>query len=328
MVLLLTLGPIACGDDETKSGPVDAAVDVAADMPQQVVYPTDGGETSCARATPVSCGDDVSGDNSGGANWIDKYLCTALPNSGPETYYSFTDTETRIVTVDLTVSDPEQDLDLFVLGADCDAAACIDHSTKTRPEDERVRFAAEADREYRIIVDGYVMPVGLGPGSTGAAAFNLSVSCETPSCTPAATVDCDTTELAGNNGLPGSTDSLTTYGCGGDDDGREYVYSFDSPIQGEVTVTLDIANTALDDLDLFILEDTGNACSAVDCVGASLTRFDETVTFDVTFGTTYYIVVDGHDESEGDYLLSVECAGGPPPDGGMDSGVSDGPFPD
>jgi hypothetical protein len=328
-----TLALLAGCSSSTTSTTPDLGVEAPPDMAPDIQYPPDGGATSCERPTAIACdAPPKTDDNSTGANWIDQYLCTALANSGPEVYYSFTTPETKIVTVDVTVDDPAQDLDLFVLDQGCDASSCVARSTEPHgvvtdggvvDEHEHARFAAAAGTDYRIVVDGYLdRRDALSRGTSG---YTISVTCSAPTCTPPGTVvDCTTTDLPGNNGQAGSTNELETYGCGGDETGPEYIYTFVSGINGQVTVMLNVGSPTVTDLDLFVLEDDGTGCNVVNCAGASATLLDEQVTFDVTVGKTYYFVVDGHAESRGDYQISLDCNGTVPPDGGPD-GATDGP---
>jgi hypothetical protein len=105
----------------------------------------------------------------------------------------------------------------------------------------------------------------------------------------------------------------------------EYVYTFVSPFEGRVDLTLDVQAPAVTDLDLFVLEDTGGGCNVVECLAASMTRLDEELSLDATTGTTYYLVVDGFAESQGDYQLTVDCVGFALDGGGGDAGPADGP---
>lgn len=320
----VALGPLpGCGGDSADR-PQDAAAPVL-DMPPDVTYPPDGGDTSCGLATVIGCDESKAGNNSEGANTIDLYGCATAPNSGPETYYAFNSAVDRIVTVDLVAADASQDLDLLVLGSDCAATECLDRSLEAAGVPSQVRFAAVADVEYRVVVDGYVD----GP-SVGAGDYTISVTCAPLECTPStATIDCATSGLAGNNAQSQSTDSHALYGCGGDTPGREFMYTFVSSVDGEVTITLDIDDPSTD-LDLFVLGDTGAGCNVGNCVAASMTRLDEVLRFVATSGTTYYVVVDrgGIPGGRGDYALTVECGalpdGGPTDGGPGDVAVSDG----
>jgi hypothetical protein len=315
----IVLALARCSSDSPATA---ADLGVLADLEPDVTYPVDGGKTSCDRPAPLLCGASATGNNSTGANWIDLYGCATAPNSGPEVTYAFRDADPQVVTVDLTPFDASQDLDLFVLGADCSAKTCVSQSLRSGGEAEQVRFLAAADQDFRIVVDGYLP----GPGD-GAGAFQIAATCAPTACAPAAaaTLDCSTTALAGHNGQAGSTDRHDLYGCGHAVLAREYVYRFDSAETGRVTISLDIVEPSRD-LDLVVLEDRGGGCDVGACMAASTTRFDEVVSFDAVAGTTYYVVVDGVSDAPetgidvGAYAITVTC---PVPDGGPPDASSD-----
>ena len=56
-------------------------------------------------------------------------------------------------------------------------------------------------------------------------------------------------------------------------------------------------------LDIFILEDLGNGCEADGCIAYG----DDTVIFNATAGTTYYLVVDAKFDTTDDFTIDVTC---------------------
>ncbi len=127
----------------------------------------------CSPATTIACGDNLSGDNSGGTDTFSdwgSYCSGAVDNTGPEAYYVFSHTAGGSVTVDLNISGGD-DLELFVVGessSDCNATGdCMDYSQSTGST-ETITFTATAGATYYIIVDGY---------NGAAGGFNLAVSC-------------------------------------------------------------------------------------------------------------------------------------------------------
>jgi hypothetical protein len=77
------------------------------------------------------------------------------------------------VTVELTVLDAGDDLDLFVLAADswiCRAADCVEAGTTSGGE--TVVFTVEAGQRYVLVVDGYC-----GSSGCSAGAYRIAVSC-------------------------------------------------------------------------------------------------------------------------------------------------------
>lgn len=59
------------------------------------------------------------------------------------------------------------------------------------------------------------------------------------------------------------------------------------------------------DLDLFAMRDDGGTCNSERCLAFG----DTEVTFDVSAGQTYYLVVDGSYGDVSAYTLSVDCLG-------------------
>jgi hypothetical protein len=126
----------------------------------------------CSPATTIQCGDNLSGNNSGGTNTLSDWgsYCSGVSNTGPESYYVFSHSTGGTVTAELSISGSD-DLELFVVGAaggDCDPSGdCLDYSQSTTTT-ETVSFTATAGDTYYLIVDGY-------NGASGA--FSLSVTC-------------------------------------------------------------------------------------------------------------------------------------------------------
>ena len=84
--------------------------------------------------------------------------------------------------------------------------------------------------------------------------------------------------------------------------GKEYVYRFDAPSSGTVTVAL--SGLAVDvDLDLIVLEQLDGYCNPESCVAYG----DSSATFDATQGTRYFVVVDGFLGDEGDFTIDLTC---------------------
>jgi hypothetical protein len=104
---------------------------------------------SCVDATPITCaGGAVTGTTVGGSEAVERYSCTNWTESGPEVVYVFTAPADGSYTFQLSV-DELIDLDLFVLGADCDPTTCLAHG------DTAATFTATAGTTYYIVVDGY-----------------------------------------------------------------------------------------------------------------------------------------------------------------------------
>ncbi len=129
------------------------------------------------------------------------------------------------------------------------------------------------------------------------------------------------------NGDAGSTNAIDLYGCiDWDESGPEYTYSYTAAIDGQVTVEIEEQADSLleilfgvsDDLDVFVLDGTG-ACDGAACV----TYGDSDVTWDVTVGSQWFIVVDGFMGDVSPYELELTGAAAPTTETVCDDGLDD-----
>jgi hypothetical protein len=104
---------------------------------------------------------------------------------------------------------------------------------------------------------------------------------------------------------------VSGYSCGGASTGDEdEIFSFVAPASGNATVSLDVKSDGgldPDDFDLYVLSGT---CNPSRCVAVSASSGDDSVTFPVTAGTTYYIVVELYDWgflTSNDYTVYLLC---------------------
>lgn len=131
------------------------------------------------------------------------------------------------------------------------------------------------------------------------------LDCGSPSpCLPAGTLSCGDI-LASSNDGSASTSVTWRYGCS---DfvytGPEMSWTFRSPLETEVALSL----TGLtDDLDLYIVGST--ECAGNDCVASSTNPYagEEGTTFVAAADTEYVIVVDGWEGAVSPFTLSVAC---------------------
>jgi cysteine-rich repeat protein len=115
-----------------------------------------------------------------------------------------------------------------------------------------------------------------------------------------------------NTTAPGSTDLLDSYACSPwNESGREYAFIFTAPTDSYVTATLSGLSS---DLDVFVIEDSGNGCDTGDCVEYGNTY----ATFVALTGNTYYVIVDGFNGAQGPFSLYLQC--GDCGDGNVDPG--------
>jgi hypothetical protein len=157
--------------------------------------------------------------------------------------------------------------------------------------------------------DGYVV-------QRGTSATNAQVRCvrELPlletgpdPCTPVSAIECGES-VSGETADAGSTDGLDVYSCAPLAlASREVAYSFTSPLNAVVDVTIDDLTS---DLSLLVLPGSGaGMCDPLDCVAGSFTDLlgSESVSFTTAPSDPYTIVIDGWGMLTGGYHLSVDC---------------------
>ncbi len=110
--------------------------------------------------------------------------------------------------------------------------------------------------------------------------------------------------------LGGNTvDSMPSYegSCGGAD-APEYVFAITTEDEGVLTLDMLAVNSDLDPV-LYVRDEceggTELACSDIGFAGGN-----ESVTFQATAGTTYYVFADGYATSTGEFLLGATLLGG------------------
>ena len=295
---------------------------------------TNSGDGCDASCVPEYCNDDYTlncGDtdnynnNFGGStNLLTTYSCAPTWNeSGPEFTYIYTAATSGQVTLDLTVNTVGEDLDVFVISqsnGQCSPTDCI------AAGDNQAVFTAVAGETYYIVVEGYegsiadytltmtcVAPPACGDGNldfgeecddgntTNGDSCDSNCEWETIECSPAILIDCGDTDNWHNNG-GGHTNNITGYACNSfNESGPEYTYVFAPTNSGSATVTLSGMSA---DLDLFVLTPAGFNCDPAECSDYG----DDSVTFTVTGGEFYYLVVDGYQGAESPYTINVSCS--------------------
>ena len=251
-----------------------------------------------------TCAWDIfSGDNSTGDSLVDGWSgCSSSTNwTGPELIYEFSPMITGEYTFELTGL--SSDLDLFVLQEEdvtgaCDANNCLDYSNNAASTDESITVALENGVTYYVVVDGF-----LGNTST----FDLSLSC--PDCATNWPLNCiANSDTWSNTSGPSDWSDYSCTAVNDNESGPEYIYVFNVAEDGDATVDL-TGLTA--DLDLFVLEAVNDGgCDPNECLDSSRSggTSDESVTFSVLSGETYYIVVDGYNGNTGPYSISLTCS--------------------
>jgi len=197
----------------------------------------------------------------------------------------------------------------FVLELSCGAVAPGDDDDSVPTGDDDDSLATVENCGDGIDNDGDGM---IDCGDADCAA---DPNCSGGVCTASGTLVAGTISSGANNGA-GSTSVVSSYPCqpNWDESGSEFAYHYVAAQDGYATVNLvEVADEfieflfgPLDDLDVFVLDGTG-ACDPSACIVGG----DTTVSWNVTVGSSWYIVVDGFqgDSSPYDLSLSVNSSG-------------------
>ncbi|MCP4871000.1 MAG: hypothetical protein GY898_20025 [Proteobacteria bacterium] len=146
-------------------------------------------------------------------------------------------------------------------------------------------------------------------------------------CSPDVTIAAGEVDSWANN-EQGSTNAISAYNCvAWDESGPEYTYSYTAAVTGQATVNISLIADEIiefvfgpqEDLDLFILDGNGG-CAGDTCVAYG----DDTVSWDVTAGSTWYIVVDGHQGDASPYDLTLTVVETAPPAPTVEEDCTDG----
>ena len=256
------------------------------------------GNGSCANPIVVTCNNSYPGNNNSCNNGYDGYWGNGIDvtgYNGSEVVYKFVLGSASNVTFSLT--NLTANLDLLVLST-CNNYSAIAAGLNTGTNSEYVTMPNLAAGTYWIVVDArnsaigsYVLGVNCG-NTANSCANPINVQCGTP--------------YAGSNSGGGS--NYTMYKVGSNVSagmtGPEIVHRLVLTSTSAVTINL----TGLSaDLDLYLLSscDPNNGLAVSE---RSNNQSEQIVAPNLTAGT-YYIVVDGWNNSVSNYNLSVTCSG-------------------
>ena len=343
-------------DDDEPEPPADD--DDAAEEPPVV------GSGECTPSFALSCGLEIAGDTTlaGATNEIAGYNCSSWDASGPEVAYTFTATESGPVTAALVEIADGEDLDIYVIADDgigCTDDGCVAYGNTDATFDavagETYHFVVDgffgAAGSFVLGVEcGDEPPVGdddddeptpgddddsepIGDDDDSEPAGDDDDSEPPPNdvpgvCVPAMTLT-DGDVVVGDNGGIGSTDAIDQWGCaaGWDESGPEYVYEYTATVTGQATATVaeladdlvELVFGPLDELDIFVLN-ANQGCQAGACIAASA----DTISWGVTAGSTWYIVVDGYQGDTSLYEVSLSEVSTTPPTPTTETSCTDG----
>jgi hypothetical protein len=171
-----------------------------------------------------------------------------------------------------------------------------------RDTPEEIELDVVQGQRYTVVIDGY---------STGKGAFTLGALYLVPppnnTCVNATTlvIPADGSPALATGSTRSAANNASSTGCGQSSaaDHRDVFYTFTAPTGGSIKVALTSNFSAR------IYARTG-------CGGSELACGTRDLTFDVTAGGTYVIVVDAFGTGAGEYDLSVRYDIPPPPLGG------------
>lgn len=206
-------------------------------------------------------------------------------------------------------------LDLFVLRGLNAQEDCVTQSTEYDDAVEGVKFYAQANKKYYVIVDGYneaegdftlnvtgcADPAGGGGGNGGDPGDPEQLDCSNLE-----EITCGV-PITGSN-ASGDAKVLFWGQCNSkNNSGKEVMYKFNNPETQQVLIEL---KDLQENLNLFVL----NECNSQTCIGKGGTKGrdrynvqDEAVIYPALPAGEYIIVIDGVDGAESSFTLSIDC---------------------
>jgi len=164
------------------------------------------------------------------------------------------------------------------------------------------------EHDNMVVVLDLWMEMGMPPADGQEVEVIIADAGLSTVCLPVAQLVCGET-VQGSTAGSGARDQVEGYPISSwPETGPETAYAFTAPSDGPVTLQF-TQNPA--GLDLFVLNGAGGACSSTQAIAFG----NETAAFNAVAGQTYYFLIDGFQESGGDYGLQIDCSGAlPPPD--------------
>ena len=267
------------------------------------------GDADCTNPIEISCNTTLTGltNETGKESKVDLFCDSDNYVNGPEVYFKFS--HTILSDVKIKISNLKEDLELYVLDANCNAYNCIATSENQETDSEILLIKNLSPGEYFLVVDGYIY---------ATSTFDIEVKCGDFGGGGDGDIDPDDPDDPPTSQCPkklncGSSVSCTTeglennvfsYGCTPNrfNGGPEKIFTFKSPETKWVYISM-IPEAGVN-LDLFALSGLN---SQTDCIKSSTEFGDasEGFYFLATANKNYYIVVDGYDEDAGSFTLTA-----------------------
>jgi len=211
---------------------------------------------------------------------------------GLENVFQLTLTSSKVVN--LSLSNIESEVDLWIYGDDCNLDNCIAASTNLAQEDEFIEVLLEAG-DYYIIADEMDEDETENGGSDSLLLEVILIDSKCQFSTPLACGD----EISGTT--VGGTEFISSL-CGDDEySSAERIYEI--TLTEEKALLFSITNMSTDH-DIFLLD---GSCQESNCVASS--TFDGLESDNILYAAeagTYYLVVNGKTE-DGTFDLSLNC---------------------
>ncbi|MFN5182691.1 MAG: T9SS type A sorting domain-containing protein [Bacteroidota bacterium] len=264
----------------------------------------------CASIQTLNCGVATNINLAGGSGSFNPPANSCGFNTpGIETIYSFTPTSTG--TYFITQNSSFGFIDYFYApssnGCVSSGWTCID------------------DMSGAVVSPGFILTAGttyyimLDPETTTGGTINFTLDCATATYNPCAsipTINCGSnTSLTVSSGNGSYNPPANT--CGFSTPGKEYIYSFTATSSGNHFIN---QTSSFGFIDYFFKPASGG-CNGTgwtcidDLTGASISPG-----FNLTAGTTYYIMLDPESTTGGSVSFSVDCPLGCP--GGLGAGLT------
>ncbi|MEE2829254.1 MAG: hypothetical protein VX498_08700 [Myxococcota bacterium] len=195
------------------------------------------------------------------------------------------------------------DDDDSVSGDDDDSVSGDDDDSVSGDDDDSVPTPAE-------VCDDGTDNDGDGAVDCGDTDCSNDPNCSGGVCNPAANL-VEGSQANWSNDGNGSTNAISSYSCqpNWNESGPEFAFQYVASVDGQATVNLselpdeviEYVLGSLDDLDVFVLDGNGS-CSPNNCVVGG----DSTVSWNVTAGSSWYIVVDGYEGDISPFSLTLD----------------------
>ena len=268
----------------------------------------------CAGAVAITCGTSTTGTTLNATTTNDPTgSCSGETVDAPGVWYTFTPASNQTITLDTDNATTNYDTKIHVYTS---TGGCAGPFTCLAADDDAgagttsmVSFAATTGNTYYILVNG-------NSGLTGN--FALDIACATvpanDNCSGAIAITCGNNYTVNNTSA--TTDPQDNTTCGSFTIGPTGHGVWYKLIGNGKIVTLDTDNTitgtttTVSDTEISVW--TGPDCSALSCFasdddsGATPT-LSSLLTFTAEVGTTYYILVTGHNGSTGVVDLGITC---------------------